>query len=475
MREFDVGIIGAGPAGIFAAIELEKRTGGKARVIVFDKGLRVEHRKCPLAVRQENNLIPSPPIKTYNCGDCQICHIMYGVGGAGALSSGIVNLRPDVGGDLDKLLGDWNKAEELIKYIDEIFVEFGAPKDSLIMPDPKKSKNIEKLAAKAGAKYIPTPQRVLGTDVMVQIVSNMTRYLEERNVKISTLTSVEDIRRDQGGFKLITNRGEFYVKKLLIAPGRGGAKWFKEIAMKIGIEIEPGPLDIGVRVEIPYYVAEHITSINHDPKIVMYTKVYDDMVRTFCTNPQGYVLKEYYDDGTIGVNGETYRVFKSKNTNFALLVTLRLTDPYSDVLELAKSIARIATRVGIGKPIIQRLGDLEKGRRSTWERISRSVITPTLKDVTPGDISIVLPHRVIQNLLEAIERLDEIYPGVASPQTLLYAPEIKYYGVKAKADYKLETNIEGIFVAGDGVGLSRGINVAAATGILAARAITSVL
>ncbi|MEM4583225.1 MAG: FAD-dependent oxidoreductase, partial [Desulfurococcaceae archaeon] len=199
------------------------------------------------------------------------------------------------------------------------------------------------------------------------------------------------------------------------------------------------------------------------------------MVRTFCTNPQGFVLKEFYDDGTVGVNGETYKDTKSKNTNFALLVTLKLTMPYTDVLELGKSIAVMATKLGIGRPLIQRLGDLEKGRRSTWDRIMRSVITPTLRDVTPGDISLALPHRVMENILEALNRLDIVYPGIASPQTLLYAPEIKYYSVKASITHNFETTVRGIFVAGDGAGLSRGINIAAATGVLAARGIISTL
>ncbi|MEM3763211.1 MAG: FAD-dependent oxidoreductase, partial [Desulfurococcaceae archaeon] len=267
----------------------------------------------------------------------------------------------------------------------------------------------------------------------------------------------------------------YYARRVLLAPGRGGAHWFRQVAEALGIEVEPTPLDIGVRVEVPYYVAEHVTSVNFDPKIILYTKSYDDMVRTFCTNPQGYVLKEQYEDGTVGVNGATFNTAKSKNTNFALLVTLKLTVPYQDVLELGKSIARIATKVGMGKPLIQRLGDLEKGRRSTWERISRSIITPTLRDVTPGDISLVLPHRVVANIVEAIERLDTVYPGLASPQTLIYAPEIKYYSVRAKVNKDFETSVPGVYAAGDGAGLSRGINGAAATGILAARGIAKSL
>ncbi|MGC8953947.1 MAG: NAD(P)/FAD-dependent oxidoreductase [Desulfurococcus sp.] len=214
-----------------------------------------------------------------------------------------------------------------------------------------------------------------------------------------------------------------------------------------------------------------MTSIVKDPKIILYTKSYDDKVRTFCTNPKGFVVRELYDDGTVGVNGESYIEVKSRNTNFALLVTINLTDPMEDTVEYGKHIASLTTKLGGGKPLIQRFGDLLSGRRSTWGRIGRSIVEPTLRDATPGDISMAYPHRVIENIIEAIERLDVVIPGLASYNTLLYAPEIKFYSVKTRVSRNFETNLENIYVAGDGAGLSRGINIAAATGVLAARSI----
>ena len=459
-REYDVAIIGAGPAGLFAAYELAKMKGNKdVSVLLIDKGLRPLRRTCPLFTPKEK------------CTFCNPCNITYGIGGAGTFSSGIINLRPDIGGELHEITRSWEKAEELIEYVDRVFVEFGAPKDRLFEPNMEKVKEIQRKAAKVGAEFVPIRQRHIGTDKTPLVIENILNYIEKSGVHVSELTDVKEIEKSNGQFVLKTTRGEFRAKYVLAAPGRAGAEWFLDQAKKLGVDMVPGPLDIGVRVEVESFVMEDLTSAVWDPKIIMYTKKYDDKVRTFCVNPNGFIMKEVYDDGTIGVNGQTFADRKSKNTNFAFLTTIKLSDPLEDTIEYGKSIARLMTRLGGEKPIIQRLIDLEKGRRSTWDRINRSTVKPTLKDVTPGDISMGLPYRVVSNIIEGLERLDTIAPGMYSSNTLLYAPEIKYYSMRAVVDSNLETVVDNLFVAGDGVGLSRGINVAAATGIIAARGI----
>ncbi len=443
-------IIGAGPAGLFAAHELSKNS--KLSVTVVDWGREIEKRTCPA-------------VETGKCIGCKPCHIMCGLGGAGGWSSGILNLRHDIGGDLSKLTKSVPKAEKLVKEVDDIFVEHGAPKEV----HGTGSKEIEQLtrrAAAAGVRFIPIPQRHIGSEYLPDVVNSFKRKLEKQGVKFMFNSRVEQI----GKSEVIIKGKRIRAKYILVASGRVGADWFAEQAQILSVKLTHGPIDIGVRVEVPAAVYEPVVKVNRDPKFHIRTKTFDDFVRTFCTNHQGFVMEERYDDH-VGVNGQSLRAKKSQNTNFAFLVHIELTEPVTDTTAYGQSIAYLATTIGGGRPLLQRLGDPRAGRRSTWERIKRGHMVPTLRSVTPGDISMALPGRVVTDITEGLEHLDEVAPGVAEDSTLLYAPEVKLYAMQIHIDENMETNVPNLFVAGDGAGLSRGIVAAAATGLLAARGI----
>jgi len=452
--EYDVIIVGAGVAGLFAAYELVEKS--NLRVLVVDKGRDIDERRCPM-------------LKTGKCLKCPTCNILYGVGGAGGLSDGTLNLRPDIGGDLVELVNDENYAWQLVYEVDKIFLRFGAPRE-VYKGDEEEVKKLERKAAQVGIKFVPIIQRHIGSDNTPMVIGNIKRYLESRGVKFMLNTEVISFNKGEVTVKTKEGIKTLKTRYIILAPGRGGAEWLHSMINKIGLKAHHAPIDIGVRVEVPALIMEHITKINHDPKFHIYTDTYDDFVRTFCTNPNGFVVKEVYDN-LIGVNGHSMRGVKSNNTNFAFLVRVELTEPVEDTTRYGRNIAQIATTIGGNKPILQRLGDLLKGRRSTWSRIKRSIVKPTLTDVTPGDIAMILPHRITTDIIEGLEKLDKIIPGVFSSNTLIYAPEIKYYAMRLEVNKHLETNIENIFAAGDGAGLTRDIVNAAATGLIAARGI----
>ena len=412
----------------------------------------MERRECPAA-------------KSGKCIACVPCHIMSGLGGAGGMSSGILNLRYDIGGDLSELTKDKEKAEALVREVDDIFVEHGAPKEIY----GKNSAGIDDLtrrAAAAGIRFIPILQRHIGSEYLPDVINSIRYKLEKNGVKFVLNSKVERIGKGEA----VVNGKTIKTDYILAAPGRVGADWFAEQARALGVKLTHSPVDIGVRVEVPAVVYDPVVRVNRDPKFHIRTKKFDDFVRTFCTNANGWVMEERYDDH-VGVNGQSLRDKKSNNTNFALLVHVGLTQPVTDTNAYGRSIAYLATTIGGGRPLLQRMGDLRMGRRSTWERINRGHVVPTLKSVTPGDISMALPSRIVTDIVEGLELLDKVVPGVASDSTLLYAPEVKLYAMQINVNQNMETSVPNLFVAGDGAGLSRGIVTAAATGLLAARGI----
>jgi len=451
--ECDVVIIGAGPAGLFAANILSDHL----KVVVIDKGRDMNQREC-LA------------LKNGICRRCSPCNITGGLGGAGGLSDGKLNLRSDIGGNLEEFVSS-GEAWDLINKVDEFFLKHGATEE-LYAPGDEEVSDILKKSVASGMNFIPIVQRHIGSDKTADVINSIKKELEDKGVVFLLETEVlEIIAEDEvKGVIARDNKNEFEIKCrfVIAAPGRVGSRWLAEQMKILKIPVKHNPVDIGVRVEVPQIVMESITSINWDPKFHIITKTYDDFVRTFCVCDKGFVVEEVYD-GFIGVNGHSMRDKMSENTNFAFLVRVELTEPVENTSAYAFSIASISTTLGGGKPIIQRLGDLKRGRRSTWKRIERSNVIPTLGSVTPGDIAMAFPHRLIVDIIEGLEALDKVIPGVASDSTLLYAPEIKLYAMRVDVDSGMRTKVNGLYVAGDGAGVSRGIVGAAATGILAAR------
>jgi uncharacterized FAD-dependent dehydrogenase len=444
---YDVVIVGAGPAGLFAAKEVVEKS--RLKTLIVDMGRDVDDRVCPATAYK-------------SCKKCSPCSIMCGVGGAGTLSSGLLNLRIDIGGDLSELV-DEAIAWDLVKYVDSVFVDNGAP-IKIYSPVQDEVEDLERKAAAVGVNFLPIPQRHIGTDNAPKVIKSLKKSLEEKGVNFLLQKTVSHI--DTG--KIILNsEDEVTCTYVIAAPGRSGANWLSHEAQRLKIPTTYQPIDIGVRVEVPAVVMDPVTRISRDPKFHIYTDTYDDFVRTFCVNAWGFVVQEVYDD-FIGVNGHSMTDKLSVNTNFAFLVRVGLTEPLEDTTAYGRTIAQQTTTLGGGKPLLQRLGDLKGGRRSTWERLRRGNVEPTLLNVTPGDISMGLPHRIVTDLIEGLDKLDHVVPGVSSNSTLIYAPEVKFSANRLNTDDNLETPLENVFVAGDGAGLSRGLVTSAATGVIAA-------
>ena len=452
---YDVVIIGAGPSGIFAALELSKTPG--LRIAILEKGRDIDNRHCPI---REG----SP-----ECRHCKPCAILNGWGGAGAFSDGKLTLSPAVGGHLADILGE-GQAVRLIEEVDALYCTFGAP-DTVHGTYTDEIELLEKRAALAGLRFISVPIRHMGTERCVEIMRRMRDLLLERGVTLRVATPVAEILTSNGTVVGVRTAGGdmLTAEAVIVAPGREGASWLEATAHQLGLTLARNPVDLGVRVEIPASVMEPITDLVYESKFIYYSKAFDDKIRTFCMCPYGEVSTEFAGD-VMTVNGHSFADHKTGNTNFALLVSKNFTEPFDDPIAYGKSIARLANLLS-GGIMVQRLGDLESGRRSTHERLARSIVTPTLPSAVPGDLNLVLPYRYVADILEMLYALDEISPGVASRHTLLYGVEVKFYSNRLKLTRELETEVENLFACGDGAGVTRGLIQASAAGIVAARAI----
>jgi len=457
--KYDVIIVGAGPAGLFTAYELITKN-DKLKIAMIDKGFRVKKRVCPM----NKNGVP--------CQNCNPCAILAGYGGAGTFSDGKLNFIPRLGkSDLTKYMPE-SVANKLIDETEEIFNKFHM--DAEVYPsNMDEAMEIKKKVAIAGAKLLVIKQKHLGSDHLPQYIDGICDYLTENGVDLidrADVTDIKTISEDDHEVTYKTGRKETTLtgKKVIVAPGRTGAKWIQELADKYNIPYLSQSIEIGVRVEVRKEIMQEITDVIYDPTIFIKTDTYGDEIRTFCTNPGGFVAKENYY-GYICVNGHSLKDKKSNNSNFAFISKVGLTEPVTNTREYGESIAHIANVLGDSKPIIQNLRDLKKGRRSDWKRINKGFIEPTLKDCVAGDLALVLPHRIITNILEGLEKLDKIIPGVNNDETLLYGPEIKFFSNEITTNNKFKLEDYDIYFIGDGAGKAGNIVTAAATGLVAAR------
>ncbi len=449
--DYDVIIIGAGPGGIYAAYELT-RIAPSLRVAVFEAGNRLDKRKCPIDGKR---------IKT--CIRCKSCSIMSGFGGAGAFSDGKYNITNDFGGNLFEYLGK-EQAIELMEYVDRINLAHGGEGTRLYSTA---NTTLKKTCLQHKLQLLDASVRHLGTDKNHVVLENLYAELE-RLVDFYFLTPVERLEVVEGAYRVHTKRGEYTCSSCVVSVGRSGSKWMEEVCHDIGIPTESNRVDIGVRVELPAELFSHLTDELYESKIVYRTKKFEDRVRTFCMNPRGSVVSEN-TNGIVTVNGHSYEdpERQTEYTNFALLVSKHFSEPFKDSNGYGESIARLSNMLG-GGVIVQRFGDLIRGRRSTHERIAESFVVPTLK-AEPGDLSLVLPKRIMDGVIEMIYALDQIAPGTANDDTLLYGVEVKFYNVHVRLNNNLETDYKGLYVIGDGSGVTHSLSHASASGVFVAR------
>lgn len=460
-----IGIVGAGSSGLFAAYELGKARIPDAEIHVYEQGPEVDERFCPMK-------------DGYACALCYPCKVMSGVGGAGAFSSGILNLNKNIGGQFSQLCRDIKlDPDEIIKEIDEYFIQNGAPEEAFDPHAPEKKKELKELKRRCAAvdvRFVPIKQRLLGSDTTPKVIKSICKDLKSSyGVQIHSNRRV--LSFDETRTLHLENAISETFDYLLIAPGRWGMIWLADQCESLGIRTFYEPLDIGVRVEVPSIVMDRVCKIQRDPKFHIITPHYNDFIRTFCVNHKGYVVKETYEEKIAGVNGHQLKINgDSENSNFAFLIRKSLTSPLEDTTKYGKSIALQTSVLGGYNPLVQTLGDLKSGHRSRITLIERNPVQPSLQNATPGDIAMAYPYRLIKDILEGLEILDKVIPGVNNNSTLLYAPEFKRSAKRIETGPYLESiTIKDLFFAGDGAGVSRGIIGAAITGIIAAKGILS--
>lgn len=462
MRKYDICIVGAGPAGIFTAIEL-LRNGSNKKMCIIEKGQPVEKRVCPKTFGGE-------------CRNCKpYCHITTGFSGAGAFSDGKLSLSYEVGGELPQLIGA-DKAQELIDYTDKIYLEFGADEHIEGLGNEQKVKEIRKKAIQAGLKLVDCPIRHLGTEKAHDLYLAIENYLRDNGVDLIFGRQCDNIILDGDVCKGVYiedsksgNKEEIYADKTIIATGRRGADWLEKMCAEHNIAHAPGVVDIGVRVEVRNEIMEEVNDVLYESKLIGYPEPFKNKVRIFCQNPGGFVSQENYDNDLAVVNGHSYKEKKSDNTNLAILCSHSFTEPFKEPIAYAQRVGELTNMLGAGKIMVQRYGDILSGKR-TWQReLGFSNVRPTLKDAVAGDITAGMPYRAMLNIINFIQAVDKVVPGFAGYETLLYSPELKFYSNKIKMDDHLNTSIHGLHCLGDSSGWTRGLMMASVMGVYMAR------
>lgn len=460
--DYDVVIIGAGPAGIFTALETTAIS-PKMKILVIDSGSSIEKRNCPARI-------------TGSCVGCSPCNIMTGWAGAGAFSDGKLSLSEEVGGNITDYLGI-DATRELIKYTDDIYLKFGSPK-RVFGESNSFANDLSYESHKHNIKLIPCPVRHMGTEHAYDVLKEMYLYLNAQEnftfLEHTTAKSLIITNNKANGVIVVNKNGDETTVRapyIIAAPGRGGADWLTRIAAVNNIKTANNEVDIGVRVEVPKSVMDHFTKHLYEAKLVYYSDTFENKVRTFCMNPGGIVSEEHYDNGIAVVNGHSYadETKHTSNTNFAMLVSTRFTEPFNQPTEYGRYIAELSNMLTGGGIMVQRLGDLLKGRRTDLSRLKKSTTVPTLKTAVPGDLSFVLPHRHLTSIVESLKAFDKLAPGLYSKNTLLYGVEVKFYSSKVAVKNNFETVIENFYTIGDGAGITRGLMQASVTGIVVAR------